>query len=347
MSAQPQRNKSKLKQAEGQPYVETLKRASGITEAQAKTCFYYAVATHLLEKVVDLSKAGPEEEALAHIPLLVFLGPHATGKTSLLKQMEKLVWKPKLIGAQSGATLRDELEGAGTALIDEADNADERYLIRRYSRDTAEVVWNESLGDRKWERHRANIFGATVLARRLPFKDPATKSRAITIATRYRPGSYGITEVDKEGIVKLAKRTKGTVTASQRIRDNWAPLQAVASALGDKPWLSYADEEIEKDTRALMAAQSFEPAEALLLVLREEMVRVQADSQCLVEGDVLLSKLKDSLKREFDINLNISQIHQVLEHLGFKLVKPQGYPKVKHDAKLLEKLLAERELEGR
>jgi transposase len=278
------------------------------------------------------------------MPILAIIGPHGTGKTDLLKQLEKMVWQPKLIGALSTAELRDELDKTGTALIDEADNIHEAHLIRRYSVETANVSWKESLGDRKWQRHDANIFGATILARRTPFKDTATKSRAIIIATKYRPGSYKSTEVDGRDIMKLAKEVKLTVVSSQRVRDNWSPLQSVAECLGDKAWLEYAEEQIGRDTRALVAAQKVEPEEAILRVLLEEMTMVKLASG--LEVDVVLSTIKKKLDGEFDVKLNIPQIQDLLASFGFRLVKPKGYPKVKGNVALVKKLMVERTSPG-
>jgi len=324
-------------------YIEIIRGASGITEAQAKTCFYYAVSTYLIEEVIDVNAKGVTTSKLNHIPILAFIGAHWTGKTSAIEQMEKIVWKPKLVGAQSSAALRGELENTGTVLIDEADEINENLLIRRYARETGRIVWNESLGDRMWQRHPANIFGATIVARRKPFKDPATKSRSITILTKYRPGIYEVREI-KKGIIKLAEEVELNAITSHRIRDNWLPLQAVATCMEDKSWLNYAEEQIQRDTTAMLGSQSFEPDEAVLLVLDEEMIRLNVGQELVLEGDVLLSKMKDALKKEFDLSLNIPQIHDVLENLGFKLVSHSGYPKVKADNALLRKLLKERQL---
>ena len=107
-------------------YISALIRASGISRQQAKTCFYYAVATYLI----------PE---LLLMPILAIIGALGTGKSKLLAQLGKMVNQPKLIGAESQSTLRDELDKTVTALLDEGDKVYEPYLQRRYARDTSEL----------------------------------------------------------------------------------------------------------------------------------------------------------------------------------------------------------------
>ena len=106
-------------------YVPAIMGASGITKDQAKTCLYYAVATYLIP------------ETLKRMPLLVINGSQGTGKTSLLNQLRRVVNKPKKITAQTPATLRDSLNNALTALIDEGDKVDEDLLIKRYDKKTS------------------------------------------------------------------------------------------------------------------------------------------------------------------------------------------------------------------
>ena len=48
-------------------YVPAIMGASGITKEQAKTCFYYAIATFLLPARIN------------RMPLLVIMGPQGTG----------------------------------------------------------------------------------------------------------------------------------------------------------------------------------------------------------------------------------------------------------------------------
>lgn len=247
--------------------ISALVRASGISRQQAKTCFYYAVATHLLPDQLEL------------IAILAIIGALGTGKSGLLAQLVKMVNLPKQIGAESQSTLRDELDGTVTALIDEGDKIYEPYLQRRYAKDTSQISFKVPVADDKgWQKVGAAIFGATIIVRRTPFSDPATKSRSIVIPTKYHPGTYEITEIDIDEIKKIAASVSPDLTSSHRIKNNWQPVQSVASALGDNEWLKYSEKQIEKDTQAMMAGQDFEPEEAILAALNTKMAEMRSST---------------------------------------------------------------------
>jgi len=285
-------------------YIEILTNASGITTQQAKTCLYYAISTHL--------------EHLSIMPILAIIGAQGTGKSALLEQLRCMVSAPKLIGAESPATLRDALADATTALIDEGDKADERYLQRRYSTETAEVTHNVAKKNQTWYKSNSNIFGATIIVRRTPFEDPATRSRAIVIHTKYRKGTYVVREVDSKCLAEIAESIKLDNETSQRINDNWRVLQAVARTLGDDEWLNYSQSEIKKDIHAMMASQGFEPEEAVLVALRERMTIIKQDGREIYRVDPLISDVKADLKQHYDLNLKSYQIKELCIGMGFR-----------------------------
>jgi hypothetical protein len=132
-------------------YVPAIMGASGITKEQAKTCFYYSIATFLLPEKIN------------RFPLLMIMGPQGTGKSELLTQMGKMVNEPKNISAQTKAALRDKLHNTITSLIDEGGEIDEDLLIRRYDVETGTISYNKNYGGSAWFRKRANIFGATII----------------------------------------------------------------------------------------------------------------------------------------------------------------------------------------
>lgn len=319
-------------------------RASGITLNQAKTCVYYAIDTYLLDR-------------LKQIAILVILGPPATGKSSALEIIAKLVYRPKVIEAESIPTFRDKLankrrEGDNaeasfstcTSIIDEGHTVYEDYLIKRYDRNTAELSYKKKVGGR-WETDTINIFGASVIVRRTPFQDAATTSRCIFIRTKYKKGYYKSPKFSKarNNLSKIAHEVDVNRDTSERISNNWMPLQAVAEYLGDEEWLEYSKAEIEKSTRALMGSQKYEPEQALLMVLRHTMITVVGGKDILI-NDVLLSEIRNELKAEFDLHFKNHQIEEMCRALGFKIKVHSGYPRVKNDHELLEKLLKERSL---
>jgi hypothetical protein len=58
----------------------------------------------------------------------------------------------------------------------------------------------------------------------------------------------------------------------------------------------------------------------------------------------LISDGKADLKQQYDLTLNSYQIKELCIGMGFKVVTTDNYPKVKANAKLIEKLLKERGL---
>ena len=191
---------------------------------------------------------------------------------------------------------------------------------------------------------RANILGATIIVRRMPFQDAALTSRSIIINTRYNPGDYEITkfEESREKFARIAQKAKLENETSERTRNNWQPLQAIAKHFKDKEWLDYSNSEIEKSIKSFVGGQHFELEDALLIVLREEMFEKIKRGKVIIEKDVPLSRIRDALKSNFDIYLKNRQIQTAYEALGFKVVSHSNYPMVKRDGKLLRKLLKER-----
>ena len=106
------------------PLIDLMQAVNGLDESQARILTYFAIATYGL----------PE---LQVFPLLVISGAAGTGKTTILEVLKRITYKPcpQLIdGKSTSAVFRDSLNGLPTALIDEADEAPEKWLFKRYSR---------------------------------------------------------------------------------------------------------------------------------------------------------------------------------------------------------------------
>jgi len=315
--------------------IPAIMGASGINKEQAKTCLYYIIATYLLPDELDL------------MPILAIIGPIGTGKTELLKQLAKMVNNPRLIGARTYPALRDKFGKTTTALLDDADDiteANEKILINRYSKVDSIIEHKVNMGGACWINKKTDVFGATIITKRLPFKDAAVTSRSIIIKTKYNPGDYKIRRFrnvhevlsKKAEAIDLKKMGK---PASQRAKNNWMPLQAIANYFKDEEWLEYSKKEMKADTKVLKIGQSYEPEQATLLVFKEKIKLAKFSTGKMFEEDVLIKEIKDDLRAHFDINLKVIQIEGLLRGLGFKTIKPSGYPKVKIDEELLNKLL--------
>jgi nicotinamide riboside kinase len=313
--------------------IPAIMGASGITKEQAKTCLYYVIATYFVPDEIEL------------MPILAIIGPQGTGKTELLKQLAKMANSPKWVRGRTFPSLRDKLGRTVTALLDDADDIDEKILINRYSKIDSVIEHKVQLPDKRWVTKKTDVFGATIITKREPFKDSAITSRSIILKTKYKHrDDYKLTKfrnvhevlIEKAEAIDLKKIGKPT---SQRVQNNWMPLQAIASYFKDEEWLEYSKKEIQGSTRVLRAGQHYEPEQALLLVLKEKMKEAMFSTGGMLTDDVLLSEIKNDLRIQFDVNLKNIQIHELLRGYGFKVVSHSGYPKVKFDKELLNKLI--------
>jgi len=219
----------------------------------------------------------------------------------------------------------------------------EKILINRYSKIDS-VIEHNVLVPMGWIPKKTDVFGATIVTKREPFKDSAVTSRSIVIKTQYKLGDYGLRRFrnvreilsKKAEAIDLKKMGKPT---SQRVKNNWMPLQAIANYFKDEEWLEYSNKEIQGSTRVLRVGQTYEPEQALLRVLKEKMKEAMFSTGDMLRDDVLLSEIKNDLRIQFDVNLKNMQIQEFLRGLGFKVVSHSGYPKVKFDKKLLNKLI--------
>ena len=112
--------------------------------------------------------------------------------------------------------------------------------------------------------------------------------------------------------------------------------------MDDKEWLDFSEKQIEKDTRAMIASQDFEPEEAVLATLKERMINNTGGTTIAV--DVSISEVKYNLKQHYDLKLKSFQIKKICSGLGFKVVSTCNYPTVKANKELLEKLLTEKSI---
>jgi hypothetical protein len=302
-----------------EPYASAMLTASGLTREQAWTCVYYACATHHIEM-------------FERFPILAFLGNAGTGKTVAQEQISKMVRETKRITGRTAATVRDELSNTTSALIDESDSilGLEELLNRRYSRQTGTQIVNRATPFGGYQPEPEDIFGATVVCRRRPFRDVAMRSRAIIIRTRARVGNYRVVEVD--GLERAAKMIEPQqMDAYDRVMDTWKPLLVIAHAVDDGQWLDYANRQIESEARQLKANQGLEPNDALVFALR---------IHCRQQR-VKLSVLRDTLRQEYDVRLTIGQILDLCQGLGISVVKPQGYLQAILEPEYIQGLLKE------
>jgi len=279
--------------------------ACGLDINQAKTVVYWAIATHAIDK-------------LKIMPILVLQGGHGTGKSTLIELLNQICHSPIPIdGKVSKAELRDSLKPNTTALIEEADGINENWILKRYAKQTASTSVKRGGASLGWTREPLDLFGATVLHRRLPFGDPAVDSRSITIRTAYKSGNYSIPTLDGTPLASIAANvdwSKPIAIPDGRAGDTWMPLFQAAFYCNDTDWLQYALGELNKAIASLSVGQEYEPSQ--VVVSKLVSLAITPDLQQL-KPRVSLQEITKALKNDGH-DLNPWQVGKILRGLGFQ-----------------------------
>ena len=287
--------------------VQLIQSTTGLDGNDSRTVVYFAIATHALPN-------------LEKFRLLAIYGPAGTGKSTLLKILGLLAYKPvEIDGKATKAVLRDELRAETTALIDEADGIFEEWMVNRYDKDLAKFGVNRA-NQGGWSKDTINLFKATALHRRTPFKDPAILGRSLTVSTRpkeggVRPFKAAHFQQYTDEIKVLAQKVNWGVGDDQntdRTADTWAPLLAVDAFLGGG-WAPFARQQLERARANLRLGHEEEPTQA---VYRAFLALALPDEELGPEERVPLADINKRLKEEQ--NLSSWQIGITLRDLGFE-----------------------------
>jgi len=299
-------------------YANAVTSACGFDLNQAKTVVYWATTTHALDK-------------LQKMPILAVLGGHGSGKSTLMTLLEQICYSPiNIDGKVSTAELRDSLKPNTTALVEEADSVDERLILMRYSRQTANTTVKRGSASQGWTREPLNLFGATVLHRRLPFRDPAVDSRSITIKTVYKSGNYSVPTLAGAALATIAASlpwSKALSIPDGRAGDTWMPLFQAAFYYNDTDWLQYGLGELNKAIASLSVGQEYEPSQLVV----SKLVSLAIDSSPhQLKQRVALKDITKGLKDDGQ-NLNSWQVGKVLRDLAFEVKLSGGTQYVQID----------------
>jgi energy-coupling factor transporter ATP-binding protein EcfA2 len=311
-----------------QPLISLIEATTALDNDRAKTVIYYAIATYGLPK-------------LEKCPVLAIYGPAGTGKTTILQILQAISYRPTgaLDGKMTKAALRDSLKDETTALIDEADNIHEEWLVNRYSRQSASTtVKQSSFGE--WQQIKRNLFGATALHRRQPFKDPAILSRSIVLSTKSKKG--GVKPFKAEhfksyadvlaSVAETVDWEKVSERGGDRIADTWAPLLEVAELFGGEWSAAFADKEMEKARNDLDLGQQEEPSQAVF----QALVALAMSEGGYVKERVPLAEITCHVPD--DLGLNSWQIGSLVREWGIRTKNAGGkqYAYVDGKAQLVE-----------
>lgn len=299
-------------------YASAITSACGLDTNQAKTVVYWAIATHAIDK-------------LNKMPILVIQGGYGSGKSTLIELLKQICHSPLVIdGKVSRAEFRDSLKPNTTALIEEADEISEDWILKRYDRQIANTTVKRGSASQGWTREQLNLFGATVLHRRVPFKDPAVDSRSITIKTTHKPGSYTMPILDGIALAAIASQvdwSKPLALPSCRAGDTWMPLFQIASYCNDIDWIKYAAAELAKAIVSVNEGQGDEPNQIIV----RKLVSLTIDPNTLQLKQ--RTPLKDVTKglKDDGRNLNSWQVGKILRDLGFEVGLSGGTQYIKID----------------
>lgn len=274
---------------------------------QARTLIYFAIATYGLPN-------------LEKFPVMAIFGPAGTGKTTILQILRAVASKPATIdGKVSKAVLRDSLTENSTALIDEADDIHEQWLVNRYSRQSASTVVNQQTQE-GWLKMQTNLFGATALHRRIPFKDPAILSRSIVLRTKSKKGGVGTYSPEDfypyaavlQSISEKVDWENVAERGGDRISDTWAPLLEIDALFGGEWSSTYAAKEIEKAQANLNLGQQEEPT----LAVFQALVSIAMSDDGEVKERVPLGNITQVVRESQE--LDSWQTGQLVRDMGFE-----------------------------
>ena len=306
-----------------------LSESTGLKYCDQKLVVYWTLATHALLY-------------LDTFPLLALLGKMGTGKSQTLSIVENFSLRPVRLSLRgmTGAAIRDKFAEAyeGTAIVEEADqawkdgdSAFESLLSDRYQRLSAQASHKVKQGDKDWQSVTKRYFGATVLHRRIPFRDAALDGRTVSIRLRpdnsrkYRPfdpqdpwNREGKELVGNVVIVLPTVEQPDGVAA--RIFNSYRPLLAMARLCGDKNFAEQVLTRLRQDTLELREAQGCEPDGLVLRAIVEAIFeRGTAEFR-----NIKLSSLSESIWKNHRFTLQPRQIGPIAIELGFETKASHG-----------------------
>jgi len=300
--------------------VDILQMVSGLDDGQARTCIYYDLATHELDR-------------FTFMPILEISGPLGSGKSQIQEFMGRFCYSPrerKCLNITVPA-LRDELRKAyrGTFIGDEADciyrPVEDLYGVRCSA--SGNVTIKEKKGKSDFKQKTVNIFGATVLHHRRPFLDPSNASRAITIKTSIKPGDYVKMEQFKNIQIDLPQIPSGDMLpalGSGRAYDTWYPLLDVATRAGDIEWLAWAEHKIKESEKEVEAGQTYESNAVILAKLIESCVESHTSKlKPIIDRVNIHLEIVQPLVKEYPW-VNSYNTPMILRGMGIEVVRQGG-----------------------
>jgi len=328
-----------------QPYVDAMLGVSGLTIMQAKTAVYYGILTYRYGGFPNL------------VPILHYLGATGTGKSWAIDQMEKFINAPIRVPGSTYTDLGLGLDKAGVAIVEEGDKFSDikcEYLLQqRCVKTQRKQVIHVPPAQGAQE---IDIFGCTIIHRRVSFSDTATRNRSITIKTRKKEGSYHKRDVDQGRFAEIASQldlenfpVKGVFTpqGSDRITDAWYPLIAIADACCDDGYLHYVGGEIAKSLAVFMDGEEPDDIALKALLSAYQPPLYSGSTDAVVRNpdytkNIRLKDITQSCKDNLMINKSSQSLKIVLTDMGFEFKFYKGHDWLKANPELLRQLCQEK-----
>jgi len=306
-----------------------LSHSTGLKDRDQKLVVYWTLATHALP-------------SLNTFPLLALLGKMGTGKSQTLSVVENFSRHPGQLSLRgmTGPAIRDKFVECyeGTAIVEEADQAwkdadstFENLLSDRYQRQSATASHKVARNDKTWETLSQKYFGASILHRRIPFRDAALDGRTICVRFRadssrkYRPfdtrDPWNVEgKLLVENLVVELPEVEQPDGIAARIFNTYSPLLAVARLCGDEDFEKQALGRMQQDTLELREAQSSEPDGLVLGAIVEAVFGAGTPDF----RNIKLSTLSESIWRNHRFPFRPRQIGPIARELGFETKPSHG-----------------------
>lgn len=305
-----------------QESIDNICGSTGLSPHSARTLILYSGLTYTMSK-------------LDQFPILVIKGPTETGKsTSMTIASELCCNVEETISQPTKAILRDSLKENTTVFIEEADHIDEGLLTSRYSKDSPLPV-NRNMGNGMFMRQSLQLFGATIMHRRMPFIDPATESRALTIYTvpkdqkiisRYIRGSIlELRTLLKESAATFPIHAIPTLPAG-RAEYNWGLLRLFSLQFpSDSSWIEYVDLQISTQRETTLRGREEEPAAKVWSAIAQIAFEYYEgfDLPKIIKHRFLLKDVVKTVS-EGGIMYDSWQIGQIVRQIGFEVKNARG-----------------------
>jgi len=322
---------------------------------KAKHISYYAASTHKLDE-------------LEFEPTLVLLAGSGSGKNQVMQVLKHYTHKPRWVTVCDEVTkaiLREELNSSylGTALIEEADTVPEGLLTRRPYKVSGKLSVFKPRENGKeqvtYSVREYNVFGATIIHRRIEFRDNAVRRRAMIVRwvhlkpdemeeqhlvfkkakdLVYTKSMATIDDVPLPNLEGLSASLRGIGT---EVVDLWEVVLQTALLCSDFDWMNnYALISMRKESNEIEETMDVEPGalafRVLLSLLDENSPTPRPKNTHRKLTPIKTVDIRKALRNDYARDMFEKQIGGLLRSAGLKLKTSGGYARVYSTKKSLK-----------